>query len=69
MSTRTWIRLTNASALGTVACALAALSMLAWPSHPRWWMTTLTACAEGLAALTLLLGLAVGSRRRTPPTR
>ena len=68
MSTRTWIRLTIASALGTVACALAALALLPSSSHPRSWMAALTASAEALAALTLLLGLIAGTRRRTPPT-
>ena len=63
-----WIRLTMACAMGAVVCALAALALLAWPAHPRWWMGTLTAGAEVLAALTLLLGLVAGSRRRPPPT-
>ena len=67
MSIKTWIRLTMASALGAVACALAALALLAWPTHPRSWMTTLTAGAEAMAALTLLLGVIVGSRK-APPT-
>ena len=68
MSARTWVRLTIASALGTVGCALAALALLTWPSHPRSWMATVTASAEALAALTLLLGLIAGSRRQTPPS-
>jgi hypothetical protein len=69
MSTTTiWVRLTMACAMGTVVCAVAALALLAWPTHPRSWMATLTAGAEVLAALTLLLGVVAGSRRRPPPT-
>ena len=67
MSIKTWIRLTMASALGAVTCAIAALALLAWSTHPRSWMAALTAGAEAMAALTLLLGVIVGSRK-APPT-
>jgi hypothetical protein len=66
MTTKIWIRLTMASALGTVTCAVSALALLAWPTHPRSWMAALTAGAEAMAALTLLLGVIVGSRKAPP---
>ena len=59
------MRLTIAVALGAFACALGAAVGLMWPGHPRWWMPTFVAGAEGFAALTALVALLGRSRERT----
>lgn len=60
------LRLTIAASIGAMACAVGALVGLAWSAHPHWWMPTLVAATEFLAAATAILALAARAGRRSP---